>query len=638
MSVGPAADLVLVNDAPAQVPAGGQLAADPRADQRRPADRGEQHDRGHAARGRDVRVAAVGVQPPPGRPSRARRRPARPAGAAQILLTVDGAAGLGGQGIAIDARRRFGHPGDRPGDERRRRVVERRPCRRRPCAPAAPRRRRLHRPPRRRPRRRRATSRSRRPPTRASKVDARPSGRVHDPRAQRLAPASPTAWSRSTRRPRRRTSQSVRPDRGSCAGLRCELGDLAPGETASIRVVMTPKRTGAFENSVVVHSDDGDRDAADNRAVAGVRVAAGKTRLRLSKAVDRPRVRAGSTVWFTIAVRNIGSEAAANVRVCDSPTPSTTFVKTAGATFSQGPAVLDDRDARAGQAGDLPREGPRLGHRAHDRPDARDRVGIQRRAAPRAQVGARHRPQGRGPRRCHGLAATCCAVRGARPPASATPARAAGGDLAPTLDALLRGACRRRDGRAHRARRVEPGADAPRDGDAVDARADDAARARRPPRRRRAAAGCASACRCARTTPGGWISEDVVRLRRNPWRVMVSTRRRTVAVHEGRPAGARRARRDRQARDADAARPLRDLRARAPGEPERLRRAVGAASHRALERAGELRRRRRAASRSTAARARACSIRWAAPARMAACGSTTRTSAGSRATCRSARR
>ena len=43
-------------------------------------------------------------------------------------------------------------------------------------------------------------------------------------------------------------------------------------------------------------------------------------------------------------------------------------------------------------------------------------------------------------------------------------------------------------------------------------------------------------------TAGGWISEDVVRLRRNPWRVMVSTRRRTVAVlKDGRPVRAARA-------------------------------------------------------------------------------------------------
>lgn len=41
---------------------------------------------------------------------------------------------------------------------------------------------------------------------------------------------------------------------------------------------------------------------------------------------------------------------------------------------------------------------------------------------------------------------------------------------------------------------------------------------------------------------GGWISEDVVRLRRNPWRVIVSTRRRTVAVlRDGRPVRVARA-------------------------------------------------------------------------------------------------
>ncbi|MDX6678590.1 MAG: hypothetical protein QOE31_2642, partial [Solirubrobacteraceae bacterium] len=129
---------------------------------------------------------------------------------------------------------------------------------------------------------------------------------------------------------------SVRPDKGSCSGLSCRLGDLAPGEVVLIHVVMTPRQAGTFRNSVVVRSDDGDRDEADNRADAAVKVAARRTTLSLRKAVDKPSVRAGKTVWFTITARNVGFETASNVRVCDAPAFNTTFVMAKGATFTRG--------------------------------------------------------------------------------------------------------------------------------------------------------------------------------------------------------------------------------------------------------------------------------------------------------------
>ena len=98
----------------------------------------------------------------------------------------------------------------------------------------------------------------------------------------------------------------------------------------------TGRTAGAFENSVAVSSADGDRDVADNHDLAGVRVASARTKLSLRKSVDRKTVRAGRTVWFTITARNVGDEAAANVRVCDSPSFNTTFVSAKGARFSDG--------------------------------------------------------------------------------------------------------------------------------------------------------------------------------------------------------------------------------------------------------------------------------------------------------------
>ncbi|MEY2516301.1 MAG: hypothetical protein QOJ89_3659, partial [bacterium] len=141
---------------------------------------------------------------------------------------------------------------------------------------------------------------------------------------------------------------SVRPEQGTCTGLSCRLGDLAPGEVVLIHIAMTPRQAGEFKNSVVVTSDDGDRDVSDNRAAAAVRVAAKRTTLSLRKTADRRTVKAGGTVWFTITARNTGREAASNVRVCDTPGFNTTFVTTRAATMSRGRACWTVESLRAG--------------------------------------------------------------------------------------------------------------------------------------------------------------------------------------------------------------------------------------------------------------------------------------------------
>ena len=135
----------------------------------------------------------------------------------------------------------------------------------------------------------------------------------------------------------------------------------------------------------------------------------------------------------------------------------------------------------------------------------------------------------------------------------------------------------------------------------------------------------------------GWIREDFVRLSTSRWRV---THRPRLAPRDRlleRAQAAQLPVRDRRAGDADAARALCDLREAPAAQPEGLPRAVGAAPDGLLERAAQLRRRALAASRSTAATARAWPTRSDRRARTAASASTIRTSSGWRASSRSAR-
>ncbi|MEA2218861.1 MAG: hypothetical protein QOJ35_1487 [Solirubrobacteraceae bacterium] len=126
---------------------------------------------------------------------------------------------------------------------------------------------------------------------------------------------------------------SMRPDRGTCANLRCELGDLVPGDVVLIHVVMTPTRTGTLTNSATVFADDG--GAVKDDAV-NVAVVAHKTNLRLTKTASLRSVGAGKTVWYTITTKNVGGYPASNLRICDVPAPRTAYVSVRGAKFSGG--------------------------------------------------------------------------------------------------------------------------------------------------------------------------------------------------------------------------------------------------------------------------------------------------------------
>jgi uncharacterized repeat protein (TIGR01451 family) len=143
---------------------------------------------------------------------------------------------------------------------------------------------------------------------------------------------------------------SVVSSQGTCDGLRCDLGTLAPGAHATIRVVMTPRQAGTFENHVAAISDQGDRQVANNVHVASVHVTSRRTAFKLSKRAAHRTARAGTTMRYTITAKNTGGHAAANVRVCDAPGSQLTFVRARGARFSKGRACWTIGYWRAGQS------------------------------------------------------------------------------------------------------------------------------------------------------------------------------------------------------------------------------------------------------------------------------------------------
>lgn len=109
---------------------------------------------------------------------------------------------------------------------------------------------------------------------------------------------------------------------GSCTirgqVVRCALGTLAAGasKTASVRV--TALRAGSVRNTAVVGAAVADRDPANDRDTATVKVTAPRATLRLVKrALGRQPVARGGSVRFRVTVSNASRVAASDVVVCD---------------------------------------------------------------------------------------------------------------------------------------------------------------------------------------------------------------------------------------------------------------------------------------------------------------------------------
>jgi len=168
------------------------------------------------------------------------------------------------------------------------------------------------------------------------------------------------------------TFVSATPSQGTCGltnnntSLVCNLGDINPGQTVTIPVVVTPTAPGTITNSVTIASTN-DSNPANNQASAIAQVVPREPRVRLVKRitsvtrsgsislfndfVDDPTdqndnapgwsklkplglitvppsapVRSGDTVEYTVYFLSDGTAAADNVNICDAIPTNTTFI------------------------------------------------------------------------------------------------------------------------------------------------------------------------------------------------------------------------------------------------------------------------------------------------------------------------
>jgi len=131
--------------------------------------------------------------------------------------------------------------------------------------------------------------------------------------------------------------RSVRTSAGTCGKrvpVRCALGTLQPGATATVRIVAVPKAAGTLRNSASVTGNEPDPRSENNIDGTRTRV---RGLLKVQKTASSTSVRAGGTVTYKVRVTNASSFALRRVRVCDRLPSGLVFVSsTPKAKLSKG--------------------------------------------------------------------------------------------------------------------------------------------------------------------------------------------------------------------------------------------------------------------------------------------------------------
>jgi uncharacterized repeat protein (TIGR01451 family) len=151
-------------------------------------------------------------------------------------------------------------------------------------------------------------------------------------------PSSATAVSVTDPLPAAVSYVSATPSQGSCfqsvpGTVTCNLGNVSSGATATIQVRVTPQVAGTITNTASVQGTETDLNTANNSASAATTVTPRADLAVTTTASPNPAI-AGSTLTYTVTVRNNGPSAATGVTMTDTlPSSNITYQS---ASSSQG--------------------------------------------------------------------------------------------------------------------------------------------------------------------------------------------------------------------------------------------------------------------------------------------------------------
>lgn len=118
--------------------------------------------------------------------------------------------------------------------------------------------------------------------------------------------------------------------------VRADLGELASGAEATIRITVVPKVVSVITNTASISGDETDTDAANNEATVVVTPLESRADLQVTQQLDPSQPVVGKEAMYRMTVRNLGPESATGVGVVDTLPASVLFL---GSTTSQGTAL-----------------------------------------------------------------------------------------------------------------------------------------------------------------------------------------------------------------------------------------------------------------------------------------------------------
>ena len=143
---------------------------------------------------------------------------------------------------------------------------------------------------------------------------------------------------------------------GECSGTRiiiCDLGDMAPNDTAKVTINVKPEAPGIIQNQVAV-TDEETRAAAGSARASETTTVAPTADLMLTKSALRGPVPLGSDLTYNITVTNSGPSGATQVTLTDSLPARVDFVSASSVEGEcaqlEGTVTCDLDDLAAGDS------------------------------------------------------------------------------------------------------------------------------------------------------------------------------------------------------------------------------------------------------------------------------------------------
>jgi uncharacterized repeat protein (TIGR01451 family) len=137
------------------------------------------------------------------------------------------------------------------------------------------------------------------------------------------------------------TFVSAMPSQGTCAGVTCNLGTIAPGSTATVVVGAATSTPGVFTNRVTVTAAEPDPVLANNAADETTTIATADQADLLIEKIGPALKFPGDTGFYTITVTNRGPATASAVEVVDTMTAGLLFAGNSGACARAFPCEFE---------------------------------------------------------------------------------------------------------------------------------------------------------------------------------------------------------------------------------------------------------------------------------------------------------